>query len=195
MILTDKGQSVEYCGTKFSVGDEVVAVADVYEGLVGTITKIKYKSEGDIPSLICSFQVPILKSNKERFRKKYSKFTGKSTRLKDIKLDNLKMRPDNIVPLDKYNDKKSGKSVFVLIEDACNDYITDVNVEVFSNLKTARTNLELKLRNEFEGGMLSGGAIEGCVIEESTNSYECYEDGFHAQWHYSIRIEKEEIKN
>ena len=69
MILRNKGDVFEYAGTKYVVGERVIAIkGGAYEGMIGTVLQICDGEDKDTdnctPDIYCSFDEPILKVHK-----------------------------------------------------------------------------------------------------------------------------------
>ena len=65
MILNKYGDTFQYDGIDYAIGDIIVATdASEYEGLVGRIIEIRdgadKDTENETPDIYCSFEVPLL---------------------------------------------------------------------------------------------------------------------------------------
>lgn len=198
MILKNKGDAFWYAGTKYVVGERVIATkGGAHEGMIGTILQIcdgeDKETDNYTPDIYCSFDEPILKVHKEKAIKRLSKLWDGVIKFDDANVAQVIMAPEMIIPLDGFLESKRSVVVYALIEEACANCNTDISVQLFADKETALQQLEINLKNEFEGGMLDIDLSEGYVFEESEDSYECYLDGFAAEWRYYIHIEEQKL--
>lgn len=198
MILKNKGDVFLYAGIKYVIGEKVIATkGGANEGMIGTILQIcdgeDKETENYTPDIYCSFDEPILKVHKEKAIERLSKLWDGVIKLEDANVEQIIMAPEMIIPLDSFLESKRSVIVYALIEESCADCNTDVSVQLFADKETALQQLEINLKKEFEGGMLDRDLSEGYVFEESEDSYECYLDGFAAEWRYYIHIEEQKL--
>lgn len=198
MILKNKGDIFQYAGTTYVVGERVVATSgSAYEGMIGTILQIcdgkDKETDNYTPDIYCSFDEPILKAHKKKAMERLSKLWDGVIELEDANVAQAVMAPGMIIPLDRFLESKRSIVVYALIEESCANCNTDVSVQLFADKETALQQLEINLKKEFEGGMLDTDLSEGYVFEESEDSYECYLDGFAAEWRYYIHVEEQKL--
>lgn len=199
MVLKNKGEVFRYNGTEYVVGERVIATSgSAYEGMIGTILQISdgedKETDNYTPDIYCSFDEPILKVHKEKAIERLSKLWDGVIKLEDANVAQAVMAPEMIIPLDNFCESSGSVVVYALIEESCANCNTDVSVQLFADKKDARQQLEINLKKEYEGGMLDTDLSEGYVFEESEDSYECYLDGFAAEWRYYIHIEEQKLK-
>lgn len=199
MLLKNKGDAFVYDGTKFVIGERVIATSgSAYEGMIGRILQIcegnDKDTDNDTPDIYCSFDEPILKTHKKKAIKRLSQLWNDAVKLEDANVAQALMSPDMIVPLDNFCESGGSTVVYTLIEESCANCNTDVSVRLFADKETALQQLEINLKKEFEGGMLDTDLSDGYVFEESEDSYECYLAGFAAEWRYYIHIEEQKLK-
>jgi len=196
-VLSKIGEMVEYAGKKYAVGEKVIANSNsVYEGLIGTIYEIHIGKDScnETPDIYCRFQEPVMTVNKEKVRKRLSEAYKKDIRLADAGLDCVIMSPHMIIPVSELCSCENKKKIYILTEDTVIDENGSIFVDVFSDLSIARANMELKLKEEFESGMLKDKKEdEDYVFEETENSYECYLASRYCEEHYLLKLEEKEL--
>ena len=92
MILSKPGESIQWGNMTFTVGEQVYATnTSEYHGLIGTITEIRDGDDKDtenyLPDIYCSFQEPVLTSDREELEKRFSTLYRCPKKLEDIALD------------------------------------------------------------------------------------------------------------
>lgn len=200
MIISNPGEVLQLYGTRYIIGDEIVATfGSEYEGLIGKIVEIRSyedKISGDktmLPDICCAFNKPMMDVNKEKIKEKASKMLGREIEFEDINFDYVPLSYNVIVPLSAYKEWEYSQTVFVLTEDWAKDYEHGTSTKTFNSLNAAQMYFEILLKKEKESGMLSNLGDEGYVMEISETSFEYYMDGFEATWHYSLYIEEQKI--
>lgn len=198
MVLNKKGDVFRYAGKEYSIGERVVVTSRcAYEGMIGTILQIcdgeDKVTDNETPDIYCSFDEPILKVHKEKAIERLSELWDNTIELEDANVAQAVMAPDMIMPIDSFCESNRSVVVYALIEESCANCNTDVSVQLFADKDAALKQLEINLKKEFEGGMLDTDLSEGYVFEESEDSFECYLDGFAAEWRYYIHIEEQSL--
>ena len=100
-----------------------------------------------------------------------------------------------VKPVSSIEDGAKECNVYVLEEDwaANDDYGHDV--DIFTDLNSAKISMLKQLKKEMEDGCIPDWKDDYDYIEETDeNSFECYIDGFYAEKHYSISIVEKPIK-
>lgn len=199
MILSKSGESFEYEGTIYKVGQSVYANNNSdYHGLFGVIKEIRDGDDKDTeniaPDIYCSFDLPVLPHSIELFEKRFSELYGEPKKINDIALDSVIMAPDMIVPLTEFEKSKNSKKIYIVQEDWAVDEQIGSNLYPFSSRKDAEMKLKLLVRNEKAEGCLFDWIDDESFVEESSdNCYEAYLEGFYNDSHYAVTIFESEL--
>lgn len=224
MLLNKKGDVFEYEGIKYTVGEFIYANKNSdYEGLFGVIKEIRdgddKDTENETPDIYCSFENPVMPYDVEEIEKRFSKLYGEEKRLEDIALDEVIMAPEHISVVYARQTQTDTQKVFLLLEDWATDDDEGINIEVYTTFDEALLNLRLKVREEYESGLVGmwlnnekseedeeENAAEEDDKEESENnddgklvidscadSFEAYLGGFYCSSHYSVSIQEKHV--
>ena len=94
MIINKQGESFEYEGKKYIVGEDVYATESSYYGLIGVIKEIRTgkdkETDNPEPDIYCDFFEPILTADKERLQEELGEYYA---------LDGIIMAPSMIMPI------------------------------------------------------------------------------------------------
>lgn len=221
MILNKKGDVFEYEGIKYTVGEFIYANKNSdYEGLFGVIKEIRdgndKDTENETPDIYCSFENPVIPYDVEQIEKRFSKLYGEEKKLEDIALDEVIMAPEHISVVHVRQTQTDMKKVFLLLEDWATDDDEGINIEAYATFEEALLNLRLKVREEYESGLvamwLNNESTEDgdeetdeetkdeaeedgskLVIESYADSFEAYLGGFYCNSHYSVSIQEKHV--
>lgn len=189
MIINKKGEKFYIEGVEYIIGGDIIGTEEsAYSGLLGSVYEIRTyedkETDNDTPDLYCRFEAPITNHDIVKLEKTFSKLCGENKSLEDICLDSVIMSPQMVQPI---QDKEY--TVYVLDEDwaANDDYGHDV--EIFTDLSSAKRSMYKQLKKEMNEGCISDFRDDDDYIEETDeNSFECYIDGYYSESHYSISI-------
>ena len=122
MILSKPGESIQWGNMTFTVGEQVYATnTSEYHGLIGTITEIRDGDDKDtenyLPDIYCSFQEPVLTSDREELEKRFSTLYRCPKKLEDIALDMTIMGPDMLIPMKVLDIQHKTITVYHIYED------------------------------------------------------------------------------
>ncbi len=221
MILNKEGDVFEYEGIKYTVGEFIYANKNSdYEGLFGVIKEIRdgddKDTENETPDIYCAFENPVIPYDVERIEKHFSKLYGEEKKLDDIALDEVIMAPEHISVVHACQTQTDAKKVFLLLEDWATDDDEGINIEAYATSEEALLNLRLKVREEYESGLvamwLNNEATEDSeesddeesgdeadeedgklVIESYADSFEAYVGGFYSSSHYSVSVQEKRV--
>lgn len=92
MMINKQGESFEYDGITYRVGDPVIGnEQSEYKGLFGTITEIRdgedKETENDTPDIYCSFEPPVLPCDRKELEEVFSSLYAEPKTIDDIILD------------------------------------------------------------------------------------------------------------
>lgn len=184
-----------------------------YEGLFGVIKQIRdgddKDTENETPDIYCSFENPVIPHDVDEIEKRFSKLYGEEKKLEDIALDEVIMTPEHISVVHARQIQTDTQKVFLLLEDWATDDDEGINIEVYTTFEEALLNLRLKVREEYESGLVgmwlnNEKSEEGeeesennddgkLVIDSCADSFEAYLGGFYCSSHYSVSIQEKEV--
>lgn len=189
MIINKKGEKFYFKGIEYVIGGDVIGTEEsTYSGLLGNIYEIRTyedkETDNETPDLYCRFEAPITNYDIAKLEKTFSKLCGENKSLEEICLDGVIMSPQMVQPI---QDKEY--TVYILEEDwaANDDYGHDV--EIFTDLNSAKRSMYEQLKKEMNEGCIPNFKNDDDYIEESDeNSFECYIDGYYSESHYLLSI-------
>ena len=188
MIYNKQGEAFEYEGKKYIVGEDVYATESSYYGLIGIIKEIRtdddMETDNEEPEIYCDFYEPVLQADKERLQKEFDS--------EYYALDGIIMSPSMIVPIREgcCNGKENFGKIYLLQEDWSYDGDgQEVNSMAFTNMESALMFLRYRLYQEAEDGSIASYQNdEAMQVDEGSDWYEIYLEGFYNDDHYNIRI-------
>lgn len=198
MILSKPGESIQWGNMTFTVGEQVYATnTSEHHGLIGTITEIRDGDDKDtenyLPDIYCSFQEPVLTSDREELEKRFSTLYRCPKKLEDIALDMTIMGPDMLIPMKVLDIQHKTITVYHIYEDwSAND---DCGSSVIPSLDydDAKRRLIKMLTEEMENGSIADHQDKtGFVVEQKKDYYCCWMDGAYFEFHYKIFIKEEQ---
>ena len=142
-----------------------------------------------------SKNAPILEPDIRKLEERFSQIYGSPKSLNDICLDSVILAPDMVKPVSSIEDEAKECNVYVLEEDwaANDDYGHDV--DIFTDLNSAKISMLKQLKKEMKDGCIPDWKDDDDYIEETDeNSFECYIDGYYSERHYSISIVEKPMK-
>ena len=211
MILKKAGDAFKYEGVKYTVGEFIYANKNSdYEGLFGVIKEIRdgedKDTDNETPDIYCAFENPLIPHDVEQIEKRFSKLYGEEMKLEDIALDEVIMAPEHISVVYERKTQTDGQTIYILLEDWATDDDNGISIEVYATFEEALLNLRLKVREEYDSGLVSlwlnsadeeadGDEDEegNLLIDSSADSFETYINGFYSSSHYSVSIAKKQV--
>lgn len=199
MILNKYGDTFQYDGIDYAIGDIIVATdASEYEGLAGIIIEIRdgedKETENETPDIYCSFEPPLLPEDVKALEETFSELYEESKTIEDIVLDMVIMAPEMIIHADKRSQNARKIKLYAVTEDWANNDEYGQSTTLFATKEAALKEFKLLLATEALNGII--GDIKGTfdyVEEFSSIDYECYVDGFHEGNHYHAAVEEKEL--
>ncbi len=196
MIINKQGEKFDYDNIHYVIGEDIVGTEEsAYKGLIGKIYEVRTGTDKEtdnlFPDLYCKFEAPITEYDIQKFEERFSKLYGEKKCLEDICLDSVIMAPNQVKPIQNIKEC----TVYILEEDwAANDDCGH-NVEVFSDINSAKLSMLNMLKNELKGGCLADWKDDDDYIEDSDEiSFEGYIDGCYMENHYSVSISEQSMK-
>ena len=188
MIINKLGETFEYEGKKYIVGEDVYATESSYYGLIGIIKEVRtdddMETDNPEPEIYCDFYEPVLQTDKERLQKEFNSNM--------YALDGIIMAPSMLVPIREghCDGQENYGKIYLLQEDWSFDGDgQEVNSMAFTNRESALMFLRYRLYQEAEDGSVSAYQNnETMQVDEGSDWYEIYLDGFYNDDHYHIRI-------
>ena len=155
MIINKQGEKC-LCsnGVEYIIGEEVIGTENGdYEGLIGRIYEIRIgeadkETDNDTSDFYCTFEPPILEPDIRKLEERFSQIYGSPKSLNDICLDSVILAPDMVKPVSSIEDEAKECNVYVLEEDwaANDDYGHDV--DIFTDLNSAKISMLKQLKKE-----------------------------------------------
>lgn len=212
MILNKNGDAFDYEGKKYTVGEFIyVNENSDYAGLFGVIREIRdgedKDTENETPDIYCAFENPVMPYDIRRIEDRFSALYGEKKTIDDLALDEVIMAPEEISVVHSRKTQTNAPKVFLLIEDWATDDDEGENIEAYSSHEEALLNLRLKVREEYESGLIAmwltnaneneedeDDDFDGdIVIDSNADLYEAYLKGFYCSSHYSVSIQEKSI--
>lgn len=211
MILKNVGDVFEYEGVKYTVGEFIYANKNSdYEGLFGVIKEIRdgedKDTENETPDIYCAFETPVIPHDIKQIEERFSTLYGEKKKICVIALDEVIMAPEHISVVYERKTQTDGQAVYVLLEDWATDDDNGISTEVYSTFEEALLNLRLKVREEYDSGLIAvwhNNADEeesededeegNLIVESSAASFEAYVSGFYSSSHYSVSITEKQV--
>lgn len=200
MIKNKKGETFEYEGRKFTVGELVYANGQSdYEGLFGYIKEIRTDADKDTENetadIYCEFMPPIFPAIIDDIEKRFSKLYGCSKKLEDLALDEVIMIPDMLILDSEITSSQESESVFCVTEDWAYHGDRELKNTVFRSLPDAQIFMRRCVLMEImeDNIPFNQRGEEGMEEDSSEMFFEIYEDGDYNENHYSIQIEEQKI--
>ena len=201
MILNKYGDTFQYDGIDYAIGDIIVATdASEYEGLVGRILEIRdgadKDTENETPDIYCSFEVPLFENDIKALEETFSDLYEEPKTIDDITLDMVIMAPEMIVQVDK----RSNNVRKIKLYAVCEEWVYDGDETGQTTTLFATKEAAMK---EFKV-LIATKAINGIIVDITQrydyhaedideDEYSCYVDGFCEQNHYHISVEEKEL--
>lgn len=155
MIINKQGEKC-LCsnGVEYIIGEEVIGTENGdYEGLIGRIYEIRIgeadkETDNDTSDFYCTFEPPILEPDIRKLEERFSQIYGSPKSLNDICLDSVILAPDMVKPVSSIEDEAKECNVYVLEEDwaANDDYGHDV--DIFTDLNSAKISMLKQLKKK-----------------------------------------------
>lgn len=201
MILNKSNETFEYEGTKYRIGDNIVAteVSGEYEGLIGYITEIRdgddKDTENETPDIYCTFYEPVMPFDIKQVEKRFSEAYGEPKKIDDIALDVVIMAPEMIAVISELEKAAKGQEkVYIVSDDWADHDEYDSSIEAFADLRLAKIYMRKQIRKMARyGGLFDRRGDKDCIVESSDMSYEIYIEGYYLSSHYSIQIKEKKL--
>ena len=191
MIFNKEGQSFWYKGEQYIIGADIIATgASPYKGLGGKIKEIRTGKDkttnNPYPDFCCTFDTLVLPSLRRKYEEVFSELYRKKVSLEEIDFDSVIMAPAMIGD-ERF--KGAEVSIYLIAEEWANDGDYGTRFYTFPSKERALVKLNRMILNEQEDGLIEEWMYQDNYVSESDeNSFECWLDGHHEPFHFSVRI-------
>ena len=200
MILSKNGEVFQYGDITYTIGEQIAANnQSEYEGLVGVIIEIRdgddKETENDTPDIYCQFDIPVLPEDRIELEKRFSTLYGEEKSIEDIALDYVVMAPEMIFSPPLMHKSKELITIYSLTEEWANDIEHGFTTDLFASHDEAISEYKLRLGIEANNGIIADFSCKDGFVEEIGNeSYECYIDGRHCEYHFVISVKEKVLR-
>ncbi len=192
MIYNKSGDSLEYKGKKYTVGEEIYTTnKSIYKGMFGIIKEIRTgkdrETDNPYPDIYCSLDSPPFEAEYEALKQ--------ATGNEDVSLDMIIMAPEMIVAVSELLPDEKTVTVYALIEDCTVDFEDSDSCCLFTDIEKAKLQMRRYISKERKEGCIERWRRKADFIEEKTTDteYVAYIDGRYCQNHYCVSIVKKEL--
>lgn len=201
MILNKYGDTFQYDGIDYAIGDIIVATdASEYEGLVGRIIEIRdgadKDTENETPDIYCSFEVPLLEDDIKDLEETFSDLYEEPKTIDDITLDMVIMAPEMILSAKRRSHNVRKIKLYTVSEDWVYDGDeSGQTTTLFATKEAAMKEFKILIATKAINGIIADitQRYEYCIEDVDVDEYSCYVDGFYEGNHYHIAIEEKEL--
>lgn len=201
MILNKYGDTFQYDGIDYAIGDIIVATdASEYEGLVGRILEIRdgadKDTENETPDIYCSFEVPLLEDDIKDLEETFSDLYEEPKTIDDITLDMVIMAPEMILSTKRRSHNVRKIKLYTVSEDWVYDGDeSGQTTTIFATKEAAMKEFKILIATKAINGIIADitQRYEYCIEDVDVDEYSCYVDGFYEGNHYHIAIEEKEL--
>lgn len=201
MILNKYGDTFQYDGIDYAIGDIIVATdASEYEGLVGRILEIRdgadKDTENETPDVYCSFEVPLLEDDIKDLEETFSDLYEEPKTIDDITLDMVIMAPEMILSAKRRSHNVRKIKLYTVSEDWVYDGDeSGQTTTLFATKEAAMKEFKILIATKAINGIIADitQRYEYCIEDVDVDEYSCYVDGFYEGNHYHIAIEEKEL--
>ena len=201
MILNKYGDTFQYDGIDYAIGDIIVATdASEYEGLVGRILEIRdgadKDTENETPDIYCSFEVPLLEDDIKDLEETFSDLYEEPKTIDDITLDMVIMAPEMILSAKRRSHNVRKIKLYTVSEDWVYDGDeSGQTTTLFATKEAAMKEFKILIATKAINGIIADitQRYEYCIEDVDVDEYSCYVDGFYEGNHYHIAIEEKEL--
>ncbi len=198
-MIYKQGQTLEYEGRIYTVGDRIIANADsIYEGLMGRITEIRTGEDKDTenlgPDIYCDFEKPQFPFAIKKFEERFHVTIGEDFDWDMITLKGVIMAPEMIERIDVKTETPTSIEMYVLVEEWSVNGDCDSKLYAFFNLEEAKLEMQIRAYLEQQDGAVKDWSKANNFEEESSDMYySAYIDGWYGDNHYDLSIRKIDV--
>ena len=201
MILNKYGDTFQYDGIDYTIGDIIVATdASEYEGLVGRILEIRdgadKDTENETPDIYCSFEVPLLEDDIKDLEETFSDLYEEPKTIDDITLDMVIMAPEMILSAKRRSHNVRKIKLYTVSENWVYDGDeSGQTIMLFATKEAAMKEFKILIATKAINGIIADitQRYEYYIEDVDTDEYSCYVDGFYEGNHYHIAVEEKEL--
>ena len=193
MILTEKGQFIEYEGGKYAIGDRIQCMnGTAFENLYGTIKEIREGSDKETkyvgPEKNCTLDMPVMEKEVEEFEKNFYPINDKKKLLRDNSFDDIVLSTDMLRVLPNVLNDCKRISLFEVIEDLAYERCGFHSQKIFSEYDDALVYFHKLIQSERKESFISKNLDnKKLVVKNGTDYIEAYIDGKYTANHYKLQ--------
>ncbi len=193
-MIYKQGQTFEYEGRKYTVGDMVIANAgSMYEGLMGRITEIRTEEDKDTdnvgPDIYCDFEKPQFPFAIQKFQEHFHVTVDETFDWDMVSLDSVIMAPEMIELIDVKEETPTSIKVYVLSEEWVIRGDAETKTYAFLSLGEAKKEMQIRAYLEKQDGIIKDWLDDEDLIEDTFEmSYSAYIEGWYCDNHYDLSI-------
>ncbi len=198
-MIYKQGQTLEFEGKKYTVGDMVIANAgSIYEGLMGRITEIRTGEDKDTdnigPDIYCDFEKPQFPFAIQNFQEHFHVTVDETFDWDMVALDGVIMAPEMIELIDVKTETPTSIETYILVEDWSVDGDSDSKLYVFFSFEAAKREMQIRAYLEQQDGAVKDWSKANKFKEEIGDMYySAYIDGWYCDNHYDLSIRKIDV--
>lgn len=195
MVYNEPGMTCTYGAKSYAVGQPVMgAPGNPYEGLYGRILEIREESDAAAPDraleIFCAFALPVLPYEVAQLEQRFSALSGKKESLDKLNLDRVKMMPEQILPLDRLQDRERTE-IWVLTEDWAIEGDYGSSCDLFVSFEDGRRVMAERLQIEQTRGCIARWEHRSdFVVDAGKHDYTAYLDSDYVVNHYTLALQK-----
>ena len=199
MILNTQEEKFIYNGITYKVGGKIYANEHSdYAGLVGTIIEIRdgsdKETENDSPDIYCSFEPPVFPADRQIIEEHFSALYRMPKTIDDISLDMVIMAPEDLLPVEIFDNYCSEIPMFIVTENWAHEGETGVKNYYYSAIEDAKIKILFLLAGEkYEGLVAEWSEDETTEQEIKDFSFSCWVTGHFCEEHYQITLAKAKL--
>ena len=199
MILNTQEKTFIHNNITYKVGGKIYANEHSdYAGLVGTIIEIRdgsdKETENDGPDIYCSFEPPVFPADRQIIEEHFSALYRMPKTIDDISLDMVIMAPEEILPVESFEQQCSRVPFFVVTEDWAYEGDNSISSYYFSAPEDAKVKMLFLLSKEMNGGLLEEWSGNQSLMSEIEDDfYSCWINDNYRENHYQLTMSQAEI--
>ncbi len=193
-MIYKQGQTLEYEGRKYTVGDMVIANAgSMYEGLMGRITEIRTGEDKDTenlgPDIYCDFDKPQFPFAIQKFQEHFHVTVDETFDWDMVAFDGVIMAPEMIEFMEVKTETPTSIEMYALVEEWSVNGDCDSKLYAFFNLHEAKREMQIRAYLERQDGAVKDWLQSDEFEEEiSDMDYSAYLEGWYCENHYDLSI-------
>lgn len=199
MILNTQEEKFIYNGITYKVGGKIYANEHSdYAGLVGTIIEIRdgsdKETENDCPDIYCSFEPPVFPADRLIMEERFSTLYGMPKTIEDISLDMVIMDPEELLPVEIFDNYCSEIPMFIVTEKWAHEGDTGVKNYYYSAFDDAKIKMLFLLSGERYEGLIAEWSEDANITQDFKDySCSCWVTDHFCEEHYQITLSQGKV--